>query len=483
MPRFKNNFASLPDAFYSRVNSSALKHPHWVIRNHQLASELGIDWQVDVNDRWLGAFSGAAPPSGSQPLAMVYAGHQFGQFVAQLGDGRGLLLGDLPIQGQPYELHLKGAGQTPYSRFGDGRAVLRSCIREYIGSEALHALGVPTTRALCITSGSDTVWRETQEPAAMLVRVAQSHVRFGSFEYFHYSGQHERVQALADYCIANYFPAITALQGAERYQAMLQLVVERTAILIAHWQAVGFAHGVMNTDNMSIIGDTFDFGPYGFLDEYDPAYICNHTDYHGRYAFNAQPQIGFWNVNALAHSLSSLLDQEGRETALARYEPTLIEKYEALMSAKLGLLEQQTGDSELIFEWLELLKTNGADYNLGFRRLGDALETGEDEHLRAQFSGSAVLFNTWLSKYRTRVSASEQGKMASVALMQRSNPIYIVRNHLAQEAIEQADNGIYAPLEQLLELVSNPYQEKQGCERFAMVAPAWSKQLEISCSS
>ncbi|NNC55230.1 MAG: YdiU family protein, partial [Pseudomonadales bacterium] len=362
-------------------------------------------------------------------------------------------------------------------------AVLRSCIREYIGSEALHALGVPTTRALCITSGSDTVWRETREPAAMMVRVARSHVRFGSFEFFHHSGQHDRVRELADFCIDNYFQELAALPASERYAAMLQCVTERTATLIAHWQAVGFAHGVMNTDNMSIIGDTFDFGPYAFLDRYDRSFICNHSDHHGRYAFNAQPYIGLWNLSALAESLSSLVEQSARDAVLARYEPMLIEKYEALMRDKLGLVEKHENDSDLIFEWLDLLQENKVDYNLGFRWLGDALQTGQDAQLRASFCSTAEAFETWLAKYRARIAGGAQEVPACAALMQRSNPLYVARNHLAQEAIEQADNGSYALLEKLLAVLSNPFAEQPGCEQFAMPAPAWSTELEISCSS
>ncbi|MGB5325614.1 MAG: YdiU family protein [Pseudomonadales bacterium] len=483
MHHFRNSFAGLPDVFYSRVQTSALKHPHWVVQNHELARQLGIAWQPDAGQKLLCACSGGEPLAGSEPLAMVYAGHQFGQYVPQLGDGRGVLLGELPTACGNLELHLKGAGQTPYSRFGDGRAVLRSCIREYIGSEALHALGVPTTRALCITSGSDTVWRETLEPVAMMCRVAQSHVRFGSFEFFHYTRQPERVQQLADFCIQHYYTQLAELPAPARYAAFLQAVVGRTAALIASWQAIGFAHGVLNTDNMSIVGDTFDFGPFGFLDRYEPGYICNHSDHHGRYAFNAQPHIGLWNLSALAEALASLVEKDQRDAALAQYEPALIEQFESRMRAKLGFAEQMPEDSAMIFSWLELMQRNGADYSLGFRYLADLQSSGDESRLRSQFTVANQDLEDWLQRYRKRLQAGALTREESAGLMQQNNPLYIPRNYLAQEAIEQADNGNYAALQKLLEVLSNPYREQAGCEHYAEPAPAWSEQLEISCSS
>lgn len=481
MLQFDNAFARLPGVFYSRVAGSALRHPHWVIRSDALASDLGIDWQN--GETLLQAFSGGADLPGSEPLAMVYAGHQFGQYVSQLGDGRGLLLGGVRTPTGTHELHLKGAGKTPYSRFGDGRAVLRSCIREYIASEALHALGVPTTRALCITSGSDTVWREMLEPAAMLVRVARSHVRFGSFEFFHYNGQHERVQQLADFCIEQYYPGIAALDAGEKYAAFLQAVAERTAILVANWQALGFAHGVLNTDNMSIVGDTFDFGPYGFMDRYEPGYICNHSDHQGRYAFNAQPHIGLWNLSALAEALSSLVDETARAEAVSRYEPVLIDEFESRIRAKLGLGKEMPEDSELIFGWLELLQLSAADYTLAFRHLAEVQRGEKTPALRAQMQAAGSELDAWLARYRARLQAGELSREQSLELMMQNNPLYIPRNYLAQNAIEQADNGNYRALEKLMTVLATPFTEQDGCEAFAEPAPPWSEQLEISCSS
>jgi len=483
---FDNSFARLDSNFYTHNVTTSLHSPSWIIKNHALASDLAISLNDDPEKKLLHAFSGGQPLPGSQPLAMVYAGHQFGQYVSQLGDGRGVLLGELKTSASQWDLHLKGAGLTPYSRGGDGRAVLRSSLREYIASEALAALDVPGTRALCVTSGTDTVWRETLEPAAMLVRVAKSHVRFGSFEFFHYSGQHERVKELADYCIEKYYPEITVEKPCQRYISFFKSVIERTAILIAKWQAVGFAHGVMNTDNMSIVGDTFDFGPYGFMDRYDEAYVCNHSDHQGRYAFNAQPGIGLWNLNALGHALSSLIAPADLQAALAEYEPKLINRYSALMLSKLGLVEQQPDDALLINSLLSLMQANDADYTLTFRGLAHidtTIDTNiERSALIEHFTDQAGL-QAWLGTYRTRLQNNNLSKAQRQQHMNGVNPLYIARNHLAQEAIECAENGDYTELHNLMQLLAAPYTEQPNQEKYAAAAPAWSHALQISCSS
>ena len=482
MLSFDNSFARLDVNFYTHNATTPLHNPSWIIKNSALASELEISLNNDPEKKLLRAFSGGQPLPGSQPLAMVYAGHQFGQYVSQLGDGRGVLLGELKTSAGQWDLHLKGAGLTPYSRGGDGRAVLRSSLREYIASEALAALEVPGTRALCVTSGTDTVWRETLEPAAMLVRVAKSHVRFGSFEFFHYSGQLERVKELADYCIEKYYPEITNEQRSQRYISFFKAVIKRTAILIAKWQAVGFAHGVMNTDNMSIVGDTFDFGPYGFMDRYNEAYVCNHSDHQGRYAFNAQPGIGLWNLNALGHALSSLIETADLQEALAEYEPQLITHYSALMLSKLGLVEQQPDDALLINSLLSLMQANGADYTLTFRGLANINANIESSALVQQFSDKAGL-QAWLTNYRARLQNNDIRKEQRQKHMNEVNPLYIARNHLAQEAIEGAENGDYTELHNLMQLLAAPYMEQPNQEKYAAAAPAWSHALKISCSS
>ncbi|MBT8148804.1 MAG: YdiU family protein, partial [Gammaproteobacteria bacterium] len=334
-----------------------------------------------------------------------------------------------------------------------------------------------------ITTGSDTVWRETLEPAAMLLRVAASHIRFGSFEFFHYSGQHERVRELAQYCIANYYPECASSDGEPDYRLFLQAVVERTARLIAQWQCAGFAHGVLNTDNMSIVGETFDFGPYGFLDRYNEAYICNHSDHQGRYAFNAQPGIGLWNLSALAQALSSLLGEEQRQHALAAYEPALIRYYSATMLRKLGLVDQQNTDQALVQDLLDLMQANAVDFNLVFRELAEVSMQGNaackvtDRFTRAQG------FAQWLQRYRKRLCNNALDDEARRRLMQRTNPLYVPRNHLAQLAIERAENGDYGELEQLVGVLAAPFTEQRGQHNYAAEAPAWSESLQISCSS
>ena len=305
---FNNTWHNELSGFYTALNPTPLANARLLYHSEALARELELD------DSWFtpekqGVWSGETLLPGMQPLAQVYSGHQFGVWAGQLGDGRGILLGEQQLSdGRKFDWHLKGAGLTPYSRMGDGRAVLRSTIREFLASEALHYLGIPTSRALTIVVSDEPVYRETKERGAMLLRVAESHARFGHFEHFFYNGQPEKVRQLADYMIRHHWPALE--QEADRYLLWFTDVVERTARLIAAWQSVGFAHGVMNTDNMSVLGMTLDYGPYGFLDEYQPGYICNHSDYQGRYAFDNQPMIGLWNLNRLAHALSDLLTTE-----------------------------------------------------------------------------------------------------------------------------------------------------------------------------
>ena len=313
--RFDNTYARLPPAFYSKLAPTPLAEPHLVSFNPAAAALVGLDPSEAERPEFVEAFGGKSLPRGAEPLAMLYAGHQFGIYVPQLGDGRALLLGEVRGPGgDKWDLHLKGSGPTPYSRGFDGRAVLRSTVREYLCGEAMHGLGVPTTRALCIVGSSEPVVRERVERAAALVRLSPSHVRFGTFEVFQRRGQHAHVRQLADYVIGQHFPELSGLP--DRFARFLSEVVARTARLVAMWQAHGFAHGVLNTDNMSVLGLTLDYGPFGFIDDFDPGYVCNHSDYAGRYAFDQQPAVGLWNLTRLADSLSSLLTPEQTEAAL-----------------------------------------------------------------------------------------------------------------------------------------------------------------------
>ncbi|MBE9538320.1 MAG: YdiU family protein, partial [Proteobacteria bacterium] len=356
---FDNSFRRLHPDFYTPVQPQGLHNARLVSVNSPLADQLGLGAALNGSHSPLvDAFSGNAVLPGSQPLAMAYSGHQFGVYNPQLGDGRGLLLGEMVVldeQGdtERWDLHLKGAGTTPYSRMGDGRAVLRSSIREYLGSEAVYGLGIPSTRALCVLTSDTPVYRETEERGATLLRVARSHVRFGSFEFFHYTGRPERVKELADYVITRHYPQFA--DEDNKVELLLRETVQRTAQLVAGWQAQGFAHGVLNSDNMSILGDTFDFGPFAFIDDYQPGFICNHSDHAGRYAFDQQPSIGLWNCHALAQALTSLIQEEKVEAALELYRPALVDGYSALMRQKLGLCTELDEGQAVVHQLLALL--------------------------------------------------------------------------------------------------------------------------------
>lgn len=418
---------------------------------------------------------------GSKPVAQKYAGHQFGQYNPELGDGRGVLLGDVKgTDGSRYDLHLKGAGRTPYSRFGDGRAVLRSSIREFLASEAMFHLGIPTSRALSLVGSTEPVQRETIEQGAMVIRVCPSHIRFGHFEHCFYSGDKQQLQRLVDFTVQQHFPA--CLQADNPALAMLQQVVISTAQLISQWQAVGFNHGVMNTDNMSILGISFDYGPYAFLDDYQPTYICNHSDHSGRYAFDEQPGIGLWNLNALAHALSPLIEVDDLRAALGLYEPTLVSHYMALMGKKLGLVTTQPTDRALIGQWLALLQQQKQDYTLSFRRLADFSDDSTGSSIRDHMLDLDA-FDQWAELYRARLAQESATTAARKIQMNSVNPMYILRNYLAQQAIVAAEQGDTAPLHELMEVLQQPYQLQPGKESFAAPPPDWGKGMDISCSS
>ncbi|HQW90364.1 MAG TPA: YdiU family protein, partial [Nitrospira sp.] len=347
---FENSYARLPEVFYAKVNPTPFSTAPFLISANRAAMELlDLDPAEAQRPEFAGVFGGSLLVPGMEPLAMLYSGHQFGVYVPQLGDGRAILLGEVKNgRGERWDLHLKGAGMTPFSRDGDGRSVLRSAIREYLCCEAMHGLGIPTTRALCLVGSDDKVYREQVESGATIVRMAPSHVRFGTFEIFYYRKQHEHLQRLADYTIEMHFPDLA--QAADKYARFFTEVVERTAKLIAHWQAVGWSHGVLNTDNMSILGLTLDYGPYGFMDDYDPGFICNHSDYNGRYAFNQQPYIGLWNLSCLAQTLLPFAPKEELKAALDGYQSSVDGHYHTHMRAKLGLVEDRAEDEALLQE-------------------------------------------------------------------------------------------------------------------------------------
>lgn len=478
---FDNSFARLPPVFYSRQPARGLDNPRLVCASPSAARLLDLDpAQLQPSD--LVKYFGAAEAlPGAEPLAMVYAGHQFGGYVPRLGDGRGLLLGEVVSEENGrWDLHLKGAGQTPYSRFGDGRAVLRSSIREFLCSEAMAGLGIASTRALCVVDSDTPVRRERVEHGAMVLRLARSHIRFGHFEFFHYSDRPELVRELADYVITRHFPE-TAQQD-NRYANLLVQATLRTASLVAHWQAFGFAHGVLNTDNMSILGDTFDYGPFGFLDDFDPGYICNHSDEGGRYSFERQPSIGLWNLNALAHALSTLIDVDTIRGALQQYEPQLIAHYMRLMRGKLGLAIEENEDTALLDELLQLLQTNRSDYTRFFRGLCDFDENQNTHALRDDFIDREA-FDRWARQYAARLQREQRPREERQRAMRDANPKYILRNYLAQRAIEMAERGDYSEVQRLLHLLQQPYAEQPEMNSYADLPPDWGKHLEISCSS
>jgi len=485
-----NSFYQLGKAFFTPLAPQPLSDPYWVGRSPAVADLLGLDRDWLDSDALLQALSGNQPISGTQPLASVYSGHQFGQWAGQLGDGRAILLGET----NGLEVQLKGSGLTPYSRMGDGRAVLRSSIREFLCSEAMHALGIPTSRALCVTGSDDEVARESLETAAVVTRVAPSFIRFGHFEHFSAKNQLPELTKLADYVIDRFYPDCrhAAAPDGNAYCALLQQVVARTAVMVAHWQAVGFCHGVMNTDNMSILGLTIDYGPFQFLDVYDPGHICNHSDRLGRYAFDRQPDIAHWNLFALAQALLPLInDQAQALRALNTFKGIFVRTYHQLMGDKLGLTtpgQEQLGthneatdaQQALIDSILKLLAQDRVDYTIFWRRLSHAQASGDAEPVRDLFL-DRLGFDAWMLSYQELSAQIDKGLQAN--LMLKTNPKFVLRNHLGENAIRAAKQGDYSGVANLLTLLATPFDEHPAHDADAGFPPDWASQIEISCSS
>ena len=481
---FDNSYARLPTAFYSTLNPTPFASSPYLVSVNPAAAELiDLDPGEAKRPEFAALFGGGMLAPGMEPLAMLYSGHQFGVYVPQLGDGRAILLGEaINERSERWDLHLKGAGMTPFSRDGDGRAVLRSTIREYLCSEAMHALGIPTTRALCIVGSDDKVYREQVETGATLLRMAPSHVRFGTFEIFYYRKQYEWLKVLADFVIDGHFAHLR--DANDKYARFFTEVVERTARLIARWQAAGWAHGVMNTDNMSIIGLTLDYGPFGFMDDYDAGFICNHSDHNGRYAFNQQPYIGLWNLSCLAQALLPLAEKEALKAGLDAYTPLFEREYLALMQAKLGLMQGQAEDEGLVHDLLSLLQGSHADYTIIFRELGTFASGpgATNEHLREHFV-NRDRFDEWALRYRDRLRGERSRDGERQQAMNRVNPRYVLRNYLAQTAIEKAQQKDFSEVDRLLMLLQLPYTDQPGMDAYAACPPNWGKHLSVSCSS
>ncbi|UXY52559.1 protein adenylyltransferase SelO [Pseudomonas tohonis] len=479
--QFDNRFARLGDAFSTEVLPDPLDDPHLVVASPAAMALLDLDPAQAEEPVFAELFAGHTLWSDAAPRAMVYSGHQFGSYNPRLGDGRGLLLGEVVNQaGEHWDLHLKGAGQTPYSRMGDGRAVLRSSIREFLASEHLHALGIPSSRALCVTGSSTPVYREKKETGAMVLRLAPSHVRFGHFEYFYYTRQHEQLKTLGEHVLACHFPA--CLEAEEPWLAMFREIIERNAGMIARWQAYGFCHGVMNTDNMSILGITFDYGPYAFLDDFDANHICNHSDDSGRYSFSNQVPIAHWNLAALAQALTPHIAVEALREALELFLPLYQAAWLDLMRRRLGFTRAEEGDEALVQRLLQLMQTSAVDYTLFFRRLGETAPEQAVAVLRDEFVDLAG-FDAWAAQYVKRATREGDDQDARRQRMHAVNPKYILRNYLAQRAIEAAEQGDFSEVRQLHAVLARPFDEQPGMERYAERPPEWGKHLEISCSS
>jgi uncharacterized protein YdiU (UPF0061 family) len=475
-----NRYAALGPAFHTALPPQPLPAPYWVGQSRAVGEALGLPADWTTSDELLQALSGNRPLAGSQSVATVYSGHQFGVWAGQLGDGRALLLGE--TEGG-LEVQLKGAGRTPYSRMGDGRAVLRSSIREFLGSEAMQGLGIPTTRALCVTGSDAPVRREEIETAAVVTRVAPSFIRFGHFEHFAANGQADELRRLADFVIEHYYPDCRGTEkfAGNAYAALLEAVSERTAALLAQWQAVGFCHGVMNTDNMSILGLTLDYGPFQFLDGYDPAHICNHSDTQGRYAHGRQPHIAYWNLHCLGQALLPLIEeQELALAALESYKTVFPAQLQTRLRAKLGLLQPQPEDRPLIEGVLQQLAQERVDHTIFWRRLSQFVADGHATPVRDLFRDRAGL-DAWLRLYEARLA--QEDATASATTMRRSNPKFVLRNHLGELAIRQAREQDFSGVARLLALLENPFDEHPGHEAEAGFPPDWAAAIEISCSS
>lgn len=476
---FNDPLAEL-DNFSVLQSPTPLPEPYLVATSPSSLALCKITPEQAKSQEFVELFSGKRLPPGCLPRATVYSGHQFGVWAGQLGDGRALLLGEL----HGYEVQLKGAGLTPFSRMGDGRAVLRSSIREFLCSEAMVGLGIPTTRALCITGSDAIVLREQPETAAVVTRIAPSFIRFGSFEHWFYRDDLSSLKKIADFVISRYFPEFSEVPNP--YEALLTEVTKRTAHLIAHWQTIGFMHGVMNTDNMSILGLTLDYGPFGFMEAFNPQHVCNHSDTYARYSYAMQPQIGQWNCYALGQAMLPLIGSvDETESALSNFEVEYRSKLSSLWHFKLGLTISIEEDAELINAMLAMMKINQLDFTVFFRRLCDLRlnDQSADNNLR-DLCTDRDSFDQWVIKYRQRLAIESHDDMVRQQSMRRCNPKYILRNYLAQNAIEAAQQRHdFSEIEKLRQILSRPFDEQPENEAYAALPPDWASKLSVSCSS
>ena len=477
--KFDNTYVRLPERFYARLDPTPVAAPRLIQLNAKLAVQLGFDPAALETPEGVDFLAGNRVAQGSEPLAMAYAGHQFGHFVPQLGDGRANLLGEVVGRdGMRYDIQLKGSGPTPFSRRGDGRAALGPVLREYLVSEAMAALGVPTARALAAVSTGETVVRDAALPGAVLTRVATSHLRVGTFEYFAARRDAEGVRLLADYALQRHYPE--AARAQRPYRALLDGVVTRQAQLIAKWMDIGFIHGVMNTDNTSISGETIDYGPCAFMEAYDPATVFSSIDRQGRYAYGNQPNMALWNLTRLAEAMLSVLEQEeGNEQgaigsateALERFAPQFEAAHAAGLRSKLGLVTERDGDTALCQRLLDVMAANHADFTLTFRRLCDAAASPEGDAAVLRLFADSEAYTSWAMVWRQRLKAEPIATEEVVARMRMVNPGFIPRNHMVEAALHAAvQQEDCEPFKRLLGVVSEPYEDRPGLEAYASPA-------------
>jgi len=486
---FSNSYAALPDRFFAPVAPTPVAAPRLIRLNRELALQLGLDPDRLASPEGVEILAGKRVPEGAEPLAMAYAGHQFGQFVPQLGDGRAILLGEVVDRdGVRRDIQLKGSGPTPFSRRGDGRAALGPVLREYIVSETMAAFGIPTTRALAAVKTGETVLREGLLPGAVLTRVASSHIRVGTFQFFAVRRDVEGVRLLADYVIARHYPEV---QGSERrYRALLDRVIAAQAELVARWLLVGFIHGVMNTDNMSVAGETIDYGPCAFMDAYDPATVYSSIDQFGRYAYGNQPSIAQWNLARLAETLLPILADDpdqavaDAQEALGAFGPRFDAAFHAGLRRKLGLFTEREEDLTLVQDLLDAMAANGADFTLTFRRLAEAAAGSEgDEAVRSLFADPAA-YEAWAPRWRQRTAEEPQDGKARRAAMRAVNPAFIPRNHRVEAVIVAAvERDDLAPFEELLTVLSKPYEDQPAFARYADPPEAHERVHQTFCGT
>jgi uncharacterized protein YdiU (UPF0061 family) len=486
---FQNSYAALPANFFARVNPTPVTAPRLIKLNRGLATQLGLDPDLLESPEGAEILSGKRLPDGAEPIAMAYAGHQFGNFVPQLGDGRAILLGEvIDKDGVRRDIQLKGSGPTPFSRRGDGRAALGPVLREYIVSEAMFALDIPTTRSLAAVITGDSVMRETMLPGAVLTRVASSHIRVGTFQYFAARGDSDAIKRLADHVIARHYPD---LAGAEKpYHALLAAVVGRQANLVARWLLIGFIHGVMNTDNSSVSGETIDYGPCAFLDHYDPAQVFSSIDEMGRYAYANQPRIALWNLTRLAECLLPLFGEEQDKAVteaqeiLSAFPETFSAAYQEGLRRKIGLFTVRDGDEALVQDLLDAMAGGKADFTLTFRRLGDAaLDENQTGEVRALFVETAPI-DEWLPRWRARTAGEPQSANERQAAMHAVNPAFIPRNHRIEAVITAAvTNDDYAPFEELLKVLAKPFDDQAEFADYATPPRAEERVCQTFCGT